>query len=110
VIGLVVALFFTLHHSYRNSYHLTDSISTKNGVAIHHIRLAEEVSFFNKASIIQALDAIPANSKVIIDCTKCRSIAYDVQEYIYDFPRQAKIKNISVETINFIPPKSLLAH
>jgi SulP family sulfate permease len=110
VIGLVVALFFTLHHSYRNSYHLTNSISTKNGVAIHHIRLAEEVSFFNKASIIQALDAIPANSKVIIDCTKCRSIAYDVQEHIYDFPRQAKIKNISVETINFIPPKSLLAH
>lgn len=110
VIGLVVALFFTLHHSYRNSYHLTDSISTKNGVAIHHIKLAEEVSFFNKASIIQALDAIPANSKVIIDCTKCRSIAYDVQEYIHDFPRQAKIKNISVETINFIPPKSLPAH
>jgi SulP family sulfate permease len=109
-IGLVVALFFTLHHSYRNSYHLKDLTTAENGVVQHHITLAEEVSFFNKASIIAALEAIPANSKVIIDCTKCKSISYDVQEYIHDYPLHAKLKNISVETINFTPPKSLLAH
>lgn len=109
-IGLVVALFFTLHHSYRNSYHLNDATSAEDGVTVHHIMLAEEVSFFNKASIIAALEAIPANTKVIIDCTQCKSISYDVQEYIHDYPLHAKLKNISVETINFIPPKSLLAH
>lgn len=109
-IGLVVALFFTLHHSYRNSYHLKTATSSDGGVTVHHITLAEEVSFFNKASIIAALEAIPANTKVIIDCTNSKSISYDVQEFIHDYPLHAKLKNISVETINFKPPKSLLAH
>jgi SulP family sulfate permease len=77
---------------------------------VHHIALAEEVSFFNKASIIAALEAIPGNSKVVIDCTKCKSIAYDVREYLQDYPLHAKLKNISVETINFTPAKSKLAH
>jgi len=66
--------------------------------------LAEEVSFFSKASIIQALDAVPVNSKVIIDCTKSRSIAYDVVEFIRDYRINAKLKNITVETIAFIEP------
>jgi MFS superfamily sulfate permease-like transporter len=109
-IGLVVALFFTLHHSYRNSYHLKSETSTDNGTTVHHITLAEEVSFFNKASIIAALEAIPANSKVVIDCTNSKSISYDVQEFIHDYPLHAKLKNIAVETINFKPPKHLLAH
>jgi len=109
-VGLVVALFFTLHHSYRNSYHVSDTTTSVGGKTVHHFALAEEVSFFNKASIMAALEAIPANSKVIIDCTKCKSIAYDVREYIHDYPLHAKLKNITVETINFIPPKSKLAH
>ncbi len=109
-VGMVVALFFTLHHSYRNSYHVSDTTTSVGGTTVHHFALAEEVSFFNKASIMAALEAIPANSKVIIDCTKCKSIAYDVREYINDYPLHAKLKNITVETINFIPPKSKLAH
>lgn len=108
-VGMVVALFFTLHHSYRNSYYVSDTTSSEGGMTVHHFALAEEVSFFNKASIMAALEAIPANSKVIIDCTKSKSIAYDVREYINDYPLHAKLKNITVETINF-PPKSKLAH
>ena len=109
-VGMVVALFFTLHHSYRNSYHVSDTTTSEGATTVRHFALAEEVSFFNKASIMAALEAIPANSKVIIDCTKCKSIAYDVREYINDYPLHAKLKNITVETINFIPPKSKLAH
>ncbi len=109
-IGLVVALIFTLHHSYRNSYHMKRVETTEEGHSVHHIQLAEEVSFFNKASIIQALEAIPANSKVVIDCSNSKSIAYDVVEFIHDYQLHAKLKNIVVETINFKPPKHLLAH
>jgi SulP family sulfate permease len=109
-VGMVVALFFTLHHSYRNSYHVSDTTTSEGSTTVRHFALAEEVSFFNKASIMAALEAIPANSKVIIDCTKSKSIAYDVREYINDYPLHAKLKNITVETINFIPPKSKLAH
>ncbi len=38
--------------------------------------------FFNKANVIEALNIIPENSKVIIDCSKSKSIAYDVVELI----------------------------
>ncbi len=109
-IGLVVAIIYTLQHSYRNSHYMKDVTTNEDGLIVHHITLAQEVSFFNKASILTALEAIPANSKVVIDCTNSKSIAYDVQEFIHDYQLHAKLKNIVVETINFKPPKHLLAH
>lgn len=105
-LGMVVGIFFTLHHSYRNSHYMQDTKTTTDGRDVHHIVLAEEVSFFNKASIIAALEAIPANAKVIIDCSKSKSISYDVVEFIRDYHLHAKLKNIDVETIAFIEPKS----
>ena len=54
--------------------------------------------------MIQALDVIPANSKVIIDYSKSKSIAYDVVELIKEYKSNAKTKNITVEKINFIEP------
>ena len=103
--GMVMGIFFTLHHSYRNSHYMVESTTNENGSSVHHIVLAEEVSFFNKASIIQVLEAIPKNSKVVIDCSKSKSISYDVVEFIRDYPISAKLKNITVETINFRIPK-----
>jgi SulP family sulfate permease len=105
--GLVAGLFFTLHHSYRNSHYLSQENTIVEGPegkrAVRTIVLAEEVSFFNKASIIQVLEAIPKDSKVIIDCSRSKSIAYDVVEYIQNYSVSAKLKNIVVETINFNP-------
>jgi SulP family sulfate permease len=49
------------------------------------------------------LDGIPANSKVIIDCTNSKSIAYDVIEIITDYELNAKTKNIVLEKINYKP-------
>jgi hypothetical protein len=83
---------------------MKEVITTEDGHEVHHIVLAEEVTFFNKAQIIQALDAIPANSKVIINCTRSKSIAYDVVEFIQDYKNNAKLKNVTVETIGFIEP------
>lgn len=102
--GMIVGGFYALLHSYRNSYHLKDVITSENGEQIHHLVLAEEVSFFNKASVVNALDSIPANSKVIIDCTNSKSIAYDVVELIKEYEINSKTKNITVEKINFIEP------
>ncbi len=103
-IGLFFGIFYTLRHSYRNSHHMKESITAEDGHPVHQLVLAEEVSFFNKASVIKQLEEIPNNSKVIIDCSKSKSIAYDVVELIRDFRVNAKSKNISVETINFIEP------
>lgn len=103
-IGLLFGIFYTLRHSYRNSHHMKDIITSEDGHKVHHLVLAEEVSFFNKASVIKALNGIAPNSKVIIDCTKSKSISYDVVELIRDYSTTAKDKNITVETINFINP------
>ena len=84
---------------------MKDILTNEAGHEVHHLVLAEEVSFFNKANVMEALDAVPANSKVIIDCTKSKSIAYDVVEIIQNYKINASSKNIVVETINFIEPK-----
>jgi len=102
-VGILVGIFYTLRHSYRNSHHVKDIISDENGLAVHHLVLAEEVSFFNKASLLNTLDKIPLNSKVIIDCTNSKSVAYDVIEIINDYELNAKTKNIQVQKINFKP-------
>ena len=103
-IGMIFGIFYTLRHSYLNAYSMNDAITRDDGFEVHHIVLAEEVSFFNKASIIQALEAIPSNSNVIIDCTNSKSIAYDVAEFIQNYRRSAQLKNIAVETIKFVEP------
>jgi MFS superfamily sulfate permease-like transporter len=103
-VGMLLGGFYALRHSYRNSYQLKDVTTTEEGHEVHHIVLAEEVSFFNKPSVIQALDGIPANSKVIIDCSNSKSIDYDVVEFIKDYQINAKTKNITVEKINCIEP------
>lgn len=106
-IGMLFGIFFTLQHSYRNSHHLKTSLSKEEGKRIYHLELAEEVSFFNKASVLKALDEIPENSKVIIDCTRSKSIAHDVLELIVNFRTNAKTKKIEVETVNFIEPQTV---
>ena len=106
-IGILFGIFYTLRHSYRNSHHMKDVVTTEEGHEVHHLVLAEEVSFFNKASVIKELDEIPANSKVMIDCSKSKSIAHDVLELIKDYEINAKTKNITVEKIKFIEPAYL---
>ena len=104
IAGMVMGGFFALRHSYRNSHYMKEAHTTENGVNTYHLVLAEEVSFFNKASLIRELEAIPENSKVVIDCTNSKSIDYDVVELIKNFDSNAKSKNIVVEKISFIEP------
>jgi MFS superfamily sulfate permease-like transporter len=105
-LGMIVGIGFTLHHSYRNSHYMKRTETDVEGRKVYHIELAQEVSFFNKASIISALESIPKNAKVIIDCSNSKSISYDVVEFIRDYHLHAKLKNIDVETVAFIAPKA----
>jgi hypothetical protein len=60
------------------------------------------VPFFNKANILQALDAIPGTSKVTIGCSKSKSLAYDVAEIIKNYESSARIEIITLEKINSV--------
>ncbi|MEW9797509.1 SulP family inorganic anion transporter [Alteromonas sp. CYL-A6] len=101
MVGLGVSVFFTLKHSYRNSFNVTDEVVEENGETTHRIVLAEEVSFFNKPVILRKLNAIPENTRVVLDFSNTRALAYDVKELVSDFINNAKSKNIQVETIKF---------
>jgi SulP family sulfate permease len=100
-VGILFGIFYTLRHSYRNSHHLKKVETNENGLTMYRLILAEEVSFFNKASLLNTLTDLPNNCKVIIDCTNSKAIAYDVIEIINDFENNAMTRNIVVEKINF---------
>ncbi|HRP59125.1 MAG TPA: SulP family inorganic anion transporter, partial [Vicingus sp.] len=97
-IGMAVALFYILRRNYLNPSRLTKE--TKNGKDVYKLRLSEETTFLNKASIAKTLDEIPENSDLIINGEKTYFIAYDVLENIQEFTNYtSKIKNINVTTI-----------
>lgn len=102
--GLIVGGLFALYHSYRNSHHIKEIVTNEHGQEVHHLVLAEEVSFFNKAGVAKALEAIPANAKAILDFTNSKSVSYDVVELIKEYESNARMKNITLEKINFIEP------
>jgi len=99
-IGLGVSILALLYGNYKNSYFFHKE-KAKSGETIL-IKLAEEVSFLNKASIKLTLDHIPADAKVVIDATYSTYIDFDVLEEIKEFKEiKAPQKNITCVTIGF---------
>ncbi|HQX43494.1 MAG TPA: SulP family inorganic anion transporter, partial [Saprospiraceae bacterium] len=82
-IGLIVSIFFILRANLklayffkREKYHEGDVITMK---------LAQEVSFLNKAAIKQTLNHLPENSKLLIDASDTFYIDHDVLQLIREF-------------------------
>ena len=107
VLGLVVGIFYVLKANYESAYFLSKPTDKKDGPII--LRLAEQVSFLNKASIIKALDELPLNSTVVIDGSDSSFIDYDVLEAIENFRLAAPERGISLELLN-VPQVQVLGH
>jgi carbonic anhydrase len=99
IIGSSISIFYILKSNFKNAYHFKKETYHTGDVIT--IKLAEEVSFLNKASIKELLsNEIPENSKVILDGSNSKYIDFDVLETIKDFISiQAKEKNIETEVI-----------
>lgn len=98
-LGMAVAIFFILLNNLKNPYFTTEE---PHGIGDPiRIKLSEDVSFLNKAAILETLDHIPENSKVEIDGTRSVHIDYDVYEIIRDFEEKAKIKDIELTLKGF---------
>ncbi|WP_423148838.1 SulP family inorganic anion transporter [Rubrolithibacter danxiaensis] len=97
-IGMAVGVFFILRTNLRNPYFYEMEANGDKKVMI--IRLAEEVSFLNKAAIQHTLNQLPSQSEVIIDGSRARFIDMDVLEIIKDFRCNAKTKEIKVSLKN----------
>lgn len=94
-IGMLVAIFYLLWTNLRNPYFY--HIESNGRKKFIRIRLAEEVSFLNKATIQVTLTNIPKETEVIIDGTNSRYIDPDVLEIIHNFKHNAYTKGIIVQ-------------
>ena len=100
IAGIIAATGAILHGNLKNSYYFHED-KHKEGDIIN-IKLSEEVSFLNKASIRETLDHMPENSKVIIDASNTKYIDYDVLGLIKEFRDiKAPLKNIDVDLVGF---------
>jgi carbonic anhydrase len=97
-IGMAFAIFFILRRNYKHSYHYKRETNHQGEVIT--LKLSEDVTFLNKASIQLSLDELPKNSKVVIDGSHSVAVDYDVLEIIQDFKKHtAPNRNITVETV-----------
>jgi len=93
-VGMLVSIFYLLRTNMRNPffYRITNEGDKKH----IRIKLAEEVSFLNKAAIQVVLTNIPKETNVIIDGSNARYIDPDVLETIFNYKHNAYTKGIIV--------------
>lgn len=106
-IGMVVGIFYILRNNLRNPYFY--KIEPNGDKKVITIKLAQEVSFLNKAAIQYALTNLPYESDVIIDGSESMYIDRDVLEIIENFKHNAYTKATIVQLVNIrdhydVPP------
>lgn len=101
-IGLVVSIFYILRANLKLAYFFKkEDYHTGETVTI---KLAQEVSFLNKAAIKQTLKDLPDGSRLVIDASDTFYIDHDVLELIRDFLEfGSKDKDIEVILTGFKP-------
>jgi MFS superfamily sulfate permease-like transporter len=99
-IGLVVSVFFILRANLKLAYFFKKEEYHEGEIV--SIKLAQEVSFLNKAAIKQTLHHLPKNGKVVIDASDTFYIDHDVLQLIKDFLTiGSKDKDIQVTLVGF---------
>ncbi|WEK19884.1 MAG: SulP family inorganic anion transporter [Candidatus Pedobacter colombiensis] len=93
-IGMLFSVFYLLRTNMRNPYFY--KIQEEGNKKNIRIKLAEEVSFLNKAAIQVVLNKIPKETNVVIDGTNSRYIDPDVLEAIFNYKHNAYTKGIIV--------------
>ncbi len=102
-LGMAVAVFQILLTNYSHPY-FVDEQAHEPG-AVWQLRLSEDVSFLNRASIMRTLDEIPPGSKVVLDATRSVNIDYDVYEVIKEYEQRAKIIGVNLTVKGLYGPR-----
>src|SRR5690606_42057683 len=93
------SVFFILRKNYRNNFRKQED--EQGGTLTTTLTLSEEVTFLNKAGIIETLSNLPDKSRLVIDGTNSRLIDYDVLEFLHEFCEvRAPEKHLQCELIN----------
>ena len=106
-VGIAFSVFYILRKNYRNNFR--KEVHTSENTTTTTLTLSEEVTFLNKAGIIDTLDKLPEGSRLVIDGTNSKLIDYDVLELLHEFCEvTAHEKQLKCELIN-IPELSVRA-
>lgn len=99
-IGLLISVFYILQGNMKRAYYLSrEQLDDADEIKI---KLAEEVSFLNKAAIKKTLKNVKPNSIVTIDARGTSYIATDIVDMVGDFANiRAKDDDIEVRLIGF---------
>jgi len=93
-VGILVAIFFILKTNFRRAVILVSSDDN------YLIRFTKDVSFLHKNSLRQAFEAVPGNTKLLVDGSNAQFVDQDIKEMVADFTMTAKTKNIELELKN----------
>lgn len=100
LIGLTVSILFILHYNTKYSFTVVNESHTAGNVL--RFILPQQITFLNKAAIIDELNKIPKNAKVLIDANLTDYIDDDVLGVIRDFKEDQSIeKNILLNLTGF---------
>ena len=99
-IGLLISIFYILQGNMKRAYYL--SREELDDTDEFTLKLAEEVSFLNKAAIKKTLKNVKPGSKVTIDAKGTSYITTDALDLIQDFANvRAKEEDIEVILLGF---------
>ncbi len=100
VIGLITSILYILHNNSKNGF-MTVNESHPSGNVLRLI-LPQQATFLNKAAIVEELNNLPQEAKVIIDAKSTDHIDNDILGVIKAFKEiQAAEKNILLNLIGF---------
>lgn len=91
LIGIGVSLFFLIRSNFRSAVMIVHDDNK------YLVRFRKDVSFLNKPIVKEKLEAVPADSYVLIDMTRADFIDKDVIDVVNEFLHHAHLKNIRVE-------------
>lgn len=91
LIGMGVGLFFLLRSNFRSAVMIVHDDNK------YLVRFRKDVSFLNKPIMKEKLEAVPADSYVLIDMTRADFIDKDIIDVINEFLHHAHLKKIKVE-------------
>ena len=90
-IGLVIGVFFVI----RTNFHSAFKVKKEEDKYV--VKFRKDVSFINKASLVQILNRLPEENAVVIDCRRCEFMDHDIREIIENFKFESATRGLEVE-------------
>lgn len=97
--GIVCSMFFIIRNNVRSSFDIIEEYI--DGRMNYLIKLPQHITFFNKGFMINYLNKLEHNCRVIIDGSINKSTDKDVKDVLADFMVTSKNKNIEIQLVKF---------